>query len=128
MWLSRCCIRACVVQYFFPTHPRGSAFPRPRRIVARIGVNEDPFLQTSFLSFPPATLQVVISDLLPYPYVSTLQVVITLSRRLAPELLFWGFFLPMVQSGSPQILILPIAESSVCSPQNIVTTFPKVFH
>ena len=25
--------------------------------------------------------------------------------------LFWGFFLPMAESGSPQISILPIAES-----------------
>ena len=38
---------------------------------------------------------------------------IHLSGRLAPGLFFWGFFLPVVESGSPQILILPIAESSV---------------
>ena len=38
---------------------------------------------------------------------------IILSRTVAPRLFFWGFFLPMAESGSPQILILPIAESSV---------------
>ena len=38
---------------------------------------------------------------------------LTLSRTVAPGLFVWGFFLPMVESGSPQISILPIAESSV---------------
>ena len=42
---------------------------------------------------------------------------LNLSRRLAPGLFFLGFFLPMVESGSPQILILPIAESSVVHKQ-----------
>ena len=37
-----------------------------------------------------------------------------LSGRLAPGLFFLrGFFLQIEESGSPQILILPIAESSV---------------
>ena len=38
---------------------------------------------------------------------------ITLSRTFSTRTLFLGFFLPMEESGSPQILILPIAESSV---------------
>ena len=38
---------------------------------------------------------------------------IILSRTVAPGLFFLGFFLPMAESGLPQILILPIAKSSV---------------
>ena len=41
------------------------------------------------------------------------KVPLILSRRLALGLFVLGFFLPMVESGSPQIWILPIAESSV---------------
>ena len=37
----------------------------------------------------------------------------SLSRSVAPGPFFWGFFLQIEESGSPQILILPIAESSV---------------
>ena len=57
-----------------------------------------------------------------------LSVINNLIQTFSTRTLFLGgFFLQIEESGSPQILILPSAESSVVHKILLIKTFPKVF-